>query len=175
MSTVAVWTPGRIDGGGTRLPTPANASQVHPGAVRRKVIVEIGDVGWSVLDSGGDWFGAGFGGRNRRGGLWRDHGRLRLIPEGGVAIKHRADDGRGYAKVVEIEDIINGQIERALSVLDVGEDNSFAHTRTGEANDFSGAGGKVCRRSLRLGGIGVVGGGLGWDLLAKERQSRCQN
>ena len=174
MSAIAVGAPGTIDGGGPRLPAPADAGQVHPRAVRRKIIVEITDVRRCILDSS-DIFGGSFGGRSSRNGLRRDDGRLRLIAEGGVTIEHRADDGGRYAQVLEVQDVINRQIEGALRVLDVSEDNTFADPGTGEPNDFSGGGGKVCRRSSWLGGIRGVGGGLGWRLLPNERQSRCQN
>src|SRR5882762_2448745 len=42
MTAVAIGAPPAINDHGAGLPAPAEASQLHPGAVRRKVIVKIG-------------------------------------------------------------------------------------------------------------------------------------
>ncbi len=44
MTAVAIGAPCAINDHGPGLPGPADASQLHPRAVGRKVIVEIGDI-----------------------------------------------------------------------------------------------------------------------------------
>src|SRR5882724_8749804 len=52
MTAVAIGAPSAINDHGAWLPAPAEAFQLHPGAVRRKVIVKIGDILWRIgIDS----------------------------------------------------------------------------------------------------------------------------
>src|SRR6266850_5737098 len=48
MTAVAIGAPSAINDHGAWLPAPAEAFQLHPGAVRRKVIVKIGDILWRI-------------------------------------------------------------------------------------------------------------------------------
>jgi len=50
VAAVAIRFPGVIDHRGARLPAPAKPSQVHPGAVRQEIIVEVGYVRRRILN-----------------------------------------------------------------------------------------------------------------------------
>src|SRR5712672_1066882 len=117
VAGIAIGPPSAVNYQDTRLPTPTDAFQLHPGAIRRKVIIEITHLRWRAADIhgrrsfrrrrrrrlGSRGWRRGF--LDRRGDGDRYHRRLsrgsikpliigkrlRLISQHIVAIEHRRD------------------------------------------------------------------------------------
>ena len=113
-----------VDQNHSRLPTPADAIQLHPCPVGRKIIVEIVYIG--RRRAGVSWrrFLLGrrqrFLGGHRRHSIWDWRS---LIPQSRIVIQHRCYHRRRQPEIPQIKHIIRAEVERRLRILDIGQND----------------------------------------------------
>ena len=151
VSMIAIRLPAGVVNHHAGPPAPAIAVHVHPGAIRRKRVIKIIHrdfrrwlrrlllrrrrgfrlLGWCRV--------AGGSGLSR--GLIRRRGHLLLQLL--VALHHGGDDFVRQANVLQINDFVRIEIERAAGIRDVSHDDAFIHAGLRKPDD-------LCQRAGRI-------------------------